>query len=513
MVTYPKRPGGGSNRPGAGNNRPGNANNRPGLANNRPSGRPGSKNNRPGGNRNNIGNKGNLNNNRVNNVHINNVNVGRRNNGLNRPANLPANKRNWNSNKWGGNRGVWGNNNNININNNFRYGNNYAYRPNHWGARPWWGAGGCHSWHRGHWNYGWNSRYYNRHWYCSSGSFASGFVWGIAAWSFGNMIYDMGYNSYRNPYPAPPVTYNVYPESGGSSSKSSINYSEPVSVTAAATPPGDEAQTELAETKSDESLERSRTAFKQRDYMAAMKAVDEAIAYTPGDVTLHEYRALIFFALGRYADAAGVLNPVLASGPGWGWDTMIEFYDATATYDEQVAKLEAYVKGTPKAADARFALGYHYLVQGYMDKSYAQFEQVVKLQPNDSIARQLRDLAKSSLPDDENAPEPAPLPEAERPAPVPTEKLVGTWVSDRGDAGKITFKMKEDGKFTWSYTAGDNSSELKGTYGIDDEGLLVLSMDEDDAQMVSVVDMKNDNDMHFTIVGSPDGDPGLDFTK
>ena len=52
---------------------------------------------------------------------------------------------------------------------------------------------------------------------------------------------------------------------------------------------------------------------------------------------------------------------------------------------------------------------------------------------------------------------------------------------------------------------------MKGTYGLNDKGLLVLSTD--DAQMVSAVSMEGDGKMKFILVGAPDGDPGLDFTK
>lgn len=309
----------------------------------------------------------------------------------------------------------------------------------------------------------------------------------------------MGYNSYHNPYPAPPVQYN--------DSKSTISYSEPISVTAAAAPPEDEDSTKIAETKSADAVDQSRDSFKQGDYLAALKSCDEAIAYTPGDVTLHEYRSLVLFALGRYSDAAGVVNPVLASGPGWSWDTMVGFYDSSSTYDAQLRKLEAYMKGRPDGADGHFLLGYHYMVGGHMEQAYAQFERTTKLQPADSIAVQLRNLTKSSLPDDgdDDTAEPTP------PPPVPTDKLVGNWVADPSSGGKITFKMEENGSFVWSFVNGDKSSELKGTYGLNDKGLLVLTTD--DSQMVSVVSLPKDDQLQFTLVGSPDGDPGLDFKK
>jgi hypothetical protein len=134
-------------------------------------------------------------------------NVGNRPGNLNRPSTLPSNNGRWDNNKWGGNHGVWGNNNNVNIkiNNNFSNNYNYSHRPDHWGDRPWWGASNCHGWHHGHWGYGYSSSYYHRHWWCDDDDFVKGFMWGIGVWSFGNLIYNMGYQTYSNPYPAPVV--------------------------------------------------------------------------------------------------------------------------------------------------------------------------------------------------------------------------------------------------------------------------------------------------------------------
>ena len=447
---------------------------------------------------------------RKNTINIGEVNVGGRNKGLSRPSNLIGNnnKRDWNNNnnkRWNNNK-IWGNNNNVNIkiNNNFRGNNNFSYRPNYWGARPWWGASSYHSWHHGHWNHGWNSHHYHRHWYYNDNDFAKGFMWGIAVWSLGNMVYDMGYNNYRNPYPAPPVQ-NTY-----------ITYEQPISVAAAQNPPAESSSKEVLETsltsteeaapdpnetKSNAAFELSRTAFKANDYVSALKHVDEALAFTPSDVTLHEYRSLVYFALGKYAEAAGVLNPVLASGPGWGWDTMSAFYDVTATYDKQLRTLEDYSKASSDRADVFFLLGYHYMVTDHMEESNAQFVKAAELQPADTISAQLRDLTSDSIATEDGEVEPS-----VKPDPVPLEKLVGTWTSETS-GGKISFTMVEGGDYTWTF--GEN--ELKGTYGLNDQGLLVLT--SDDSQMVSVIDMKDDTQMHFNLVGAPDGDPGLDFKK
>jgi hypothetical protein len=516
MITYPSKPDKGKmpNRPGAGGD------DKPGFAN-RPGDRPGAD-TRPGNNRPGQSNrfdkdgpsivnrdranidreKTNIRGGDRNNVYIGQANVGRKNVGLNRPSTLPANRRDWDGNRWGGNNSVWGNrvnignDVNINVNNNFRRNNNFACRPNYWGSRPWWGSGNYHNWYHGHWGYGWNHHYYhNNWWFDDDDNFAEGFMWGIGVWSLGNMIYNMGYQSYQNPYPAPPVQ-NTY-----------VTYTQPVSVAAAANPPGDEATASTAEAKSADALEASRAAFKDGDYTTALSKADEAISYVPGDSTLHEYRALCFFALGKYSDAAGVLNPVLASGPGWSWDTMVGFYNGSTAYNDQLKRLEDYAKSANKA-DGHFLLGYHYLICGHMEKSYEQFAKASAMEPADTISRQLAALTKSSIPDGDAADDgPAPA----RPAPVPVDKLVGTWTTDTG-SGKITFTMSQGGDYTWGFKpASGDATEMKGTYGLDDKGLLILI--SDDTQMVSAVEMKADGKMHFMLVGAPDGDPGLEFTK
>ena len=94
---------------------------------------------------------------------------------------------------------------------------------------------------------------------------------------------------------------------------------------------------------------------------------------------------------------------------------------------------------------------------------------------------------------------------------MPGEKLVGKWVCDRGADGKVTFTMTADGNYTWGYMNGDKSTDLKGTYGLNDKGLLVLT--SEDSQMVSEVSLTGSAAMKFTLIGAPDGDPGLEFKK
>ncbi len=399
---------------------------------------------------------------------------------------------------------------------NFIFSVNYAYRPSVWGTRPWWGSTHYHAWHYGCWDYGWNSYWSNRYRYYIRPAtyYPPGYhvyyagpsaiiTWGLASWSLGSLAYDTGYYSYYNPYYAPPIQTRT----------TIINYSEPITVVATrSVPVSEEAALSNAE-KSTAAFERSRAAFRSADYLAAASAIDEAISWEPGDTTLHEYRALVLFALGRYGDAAGVLNPVLASGPGWAWETMIGLYDSVDRYTAQFRKLEDYVLSQGDAADAHFLLGYHYMVGGHLEDAYAMFDRVHQLQPRDTVASQLRALVGDSIPTDE------PLPELTggtkmvevKKATIEKTALQGIWKATSGDNKAITLSMTDLATFSWSYEGASAGEVLKGDWSIDEDGFLVLA--DEDVQLVGDITLNEDGTLHFLLAGSPEGDPGLIFTR
>lgn len=433
---------------------------------------------------------------------------------------------NTNYNRWvNNNTTIWNprrvvNNRPVHVNANFQRSVNYAYRPTSWGGRPWWSSSTYHHWHHGSWNYGWNRSWERYHSYYRPSygpsyylpgyrpapSYRSTVSWGIAAWTLGSLAYELGYNSYRNPYSAPPVQTRT----------TVINYTQPLSVVASREEPEPEAAALTSEEKSSAATALARAAFRNGDYLGALKSTDEAISYAPGDSALHEFRALCLFALARYGDAAGVLNPVLASGPGWDWATMSDFYADGEVYTAQLRKLEDYVGARPDGADAHFVLGYHYMVGGFIDEAYAMFDRVTELQPADTVASQLRDLAESSS---ASADEGSELEEAVAPESVPEDLVLvpldptdieGSWKAPSSDGKSITLALGADGQFSWNYDGADEGTVLEGEWSIDDESRLVLSAG--DVQMVAEVSLDGDT-LQFVLAGSPVGDPGLLFER
>ncbi len=240
-----------------------------------------------------------------------------------------------------------------------------------WGWRgPYWGGGG---WGGMGWGFGMGM------------GLGMGLGWGLPFWGYGSALYGMGYMPYYNPYyygagtvvvdqPIMAVPYD---------------YSQPIDTMSAA---ASESVTNPAMALFD----AARASFHEGNYADALQKTNEALTKLPNDTTLHEFRALCLFALGRYDEAAATLYAVLSVGPGWDWTTLISLYPGVDIYTNQLRALEEYCTVHRDSATGRFVLAYLYLTAGQTDPAVDILKQVVALKPNDSLsARLLRQLDPS----------------------------------------------------------------------------------------------------------------------
>ncbi len=260
------------------------------------------------------------------------------------------------------------------------------------------------------------------------------------------------------------------------------------------------------------SFNQARDAFKQGDYQTALTLTDQAIASTPSDSVLHEFKGTCQFALGEYQQAAATLYAVLSAGPGWDWTTMANLYPSVDVYTQQLRATEAYRNAHPDAADVHFVLGYEYLVQGFNDAAAKEFKSVAKLQPTDQLAAQLvKSLAPADSPD-ASPDQSAIAQQQEPPAPVDATVLVGNWNASQPDGAKFGLNLGKDNSFTWQFTRQGKTQDIKGTYQIGENNLLVLK-GGDNNNLVGQVAMLPDNQMQFKLPGDNPSDPGLKFRK
>jgi tetratricopeptide (TPR) repeat protein len=421
------------------------------------------------------------------------------------------------------NRGVV---NNVNANRNFNrpgIGWNNRYLGYHQG------------WVHGYWNghypggWGWRGRYgYPGYGYWGgygSGLGYGGFGWGLgtglgwglgmgmgyglSSWLFGPMLYNWGYSNYYNPY-----------YGGGYGATSTVvqqpiiyDYSQPINATAS---PPDQGVTDPAMA----TFDQAREAFKRGDYTNALNLTDQALRQVPNDPTLHEFRALALFALGRDDEAAAALYAVLSVGPGWDWSTLIGLYNNPETYTQQLRALETHVSQNPKSAAARFVLAYHYLTQGHPEAAADQLKEVVALQPRDQLSAQL--LGQLQQPPNNSpgnqlaqAGGPAPSPTTALPAnPTPRGqegKLTGTWTAQPSQDTKITVTFQDQGHFTWKVAHQGQDHQFQGESSYVN-GILTMAQDQNNAMVGDVV-WQDPNHFQFKVLGGGPSDPGLTFTK
>lgn len=240
--------------------------------------------------------------------------------------------------------------NNNYANQNINYGNQNVVNSQRWRGRYDHLHGG---WHAGHWNFA----YQPSMWVAGT----SGMSWATAAGG--------GYN-FVNPY------FNSAIVLGG------VDYSRPIYS----------GVSQYGGSVTEEAVRRlnaARDAFRRQDYRRSLQLVEDAIQVLPEDPILHESRALCLFALGDYENAAAVLYPVLAAGPGSDWDSVSVLYPSSDVYVDQLTDLSQFIARHPDDAAARFLFAYHLLVVGRPADAYVQLREVLLRRPNDVVAMEL----------------------------------------------------------------------------------------------------------------------------
>ena len=346
-------------------------------------------------------------------------------------------------------------------------------------------------WYHGGWCDHWGN-YWNHMW----SEHTAAMVLGTTMWGLNRMSYWFGYGSYENPYYSEPLVVD----------NTTIDYSEPF-----AAPPAEVVSGEPAKEPSPlppgvtaegmKNFDAARAAFYDKNYSAALESTNKALASMPKDAVIHEFRALVLFALGKYKDAATALHPVLAVGPGWDWTTMRSLYPDIETYTKQMRALENYVGDHPKEADAHFLLAYHYLTMGHTDNAVTELQDVQKLLPRDTVSLQLLQMLGKAPPPQEAV--------AESDTKIDTAKLIGTWNATRGSKAAFELTLGKDKDFTWTYREGKKKEQVKGAYALNGN-VLALEPDAGGIMLADITEPK-DGTFVFRVDGAPKTDPGLTF--
>jgi len=363
-----------------------------------------------------------------------------------------------------------------------------AYRANGYNAYGAYHQGWVHGYWNGHDSAAWG--WHNPYWGAWGMGLGMGLGWGLSSWGFGSALYGMGYMPYSNPY--------YYGATAGMAMP--YDYAQPIDTVSA---PAAESVTDPAMALFD----AGRASFKEGNYADALQKTNDALAKLPNDTTLHEFRGLCLFALGRYDESAATLYAVLAVGPGWDWTTLISLYPSVDVYTTQLRALEEYCKTHTDSATARFVLAYEYLTEGFTDAAVPILKQVVALKPSDTVSTKL--LHQLEPPKEEPAKVASPAPTDT--TPPQGASIAGTWNAEPSTGTSIALVVQPGGAFVWQATVKGHKQQLTGTstYG---DGILTLAQDKGPA-LVGRVSWKDASHMTFRVVGDGPDDPGLSFAK
>ena len=338
----------------------------------------------------------------------------------------------------------------------------------------------------------------------------------VTAWGLNRASYLFGWGDpYYNPYPVDAYTDDGY----------MIDYSQPLVSDAPMEQyivAGDDVDNQVVEsTEADSSassdappaasdvppeaetnFDTARAEFREENYEKALQSVDQAIKLMPKDATLHEFRSLVLFAMGRYREATAAMHAVLAVGPGWNWTTMSGLYESNDVYVKQLRKLEDHIRKQPRTADARFLLAYHYMTLGHIDNAKQQLQAVLKLEPKDSVAADLLRMVGGEVPSAPAAPALA--------GPKATEAdLLGRWTAKSKDGSEFGLSLDKSGEFNWVYQIAGKKQQIHGVFVVDD-GVLAMEPDSGGVMVAEVSQPKNGS---FTLRQPDDANNDLVFRK
>lgn len=165
--------------------------------------------------------------------------------------------------------------------------------------------------------------------------------------------------------------------------------------------------------------ESGEAAFKAGDYKGAAYALRHAVIDDPQNPVLMMILSQSLFATGNYDEAAGTAQAAMQALPKDQWGVVVgnykELYGSVRDYTNQLRALEKAVDDKPDNPAQRFLLGYHYGYLGYPQQSVNQLDKVLKLAPQDEMAKKLRDEMQTKLP----KPVAPPIPQSSEAVPTP----------------------------------------------------------------------------------------------
>ena len=129
--------------------------------------------------------------------------------------------------------------------------------------------------------------------------------------------------------------------------------------------------------------------FRRGDFRDAVRLAGHASIDDPENPAVHLLLSLTLFATGEYRGAAMEAHAVAALGKIPDWATVFGIYSNVDAYTVHLRALEKQVRENPSSAEARFLLGFQYMMAGHRDAARKELSEAVRLEPKDRLASRL----------------------------------------------------------------------------------------------------------------------------
>jgi hypothetical protein len=89
--------------------------------------------------------------------------------------------------------------------------------------------------------------------------------------------------------------------------------------------------------------------------------------------------------------------------------------------------------------------------------------------------------------------------------------LAGTWRAARDDGSQFELALHRDGTFHWTFEKSSRRTEYGGGCTLD--GNVLALEDAHGGSLIGKVTLTNDQKLNFRLLGAPQEDQGLTFSK
>ena len=93
---------------------------------------------------------------------------------------------------------------------------------------------------------------------------------------------------------------------------------------------------------------------------------------------------------------------------------------------------------------------------------------------------------------------------------IKAEQLVGAWTAGGSGGSKFQMTLEQDSAFSWRFTSGKKSEQIKGVFAVEQNN---LALEVDDGSVLLAEIALAGNQLRCKVIGGEANDPGLTFMK